>query len=562
VKLIIFALIPLILVMGIVPTIFLNAHADYIDKFSLPYVLEPLSESQIKNCESIHTDFISLSDFDFYTRYQTNNIAGNCVMLYEDSLWDYDESDRYEKLSERSTELIQEHEVKLKQSRENFYIESKSLTELQIPGTFLFKFEGCTGDQTINARDISVISDKETFLLTKFVGEERVIPPGVCNKLEIQIRADDPSSIKVIIPSLEVEVSAKLDKETTVSTPIDVIIPNKAVIARGDLSHKSTPLDEKNMNECKNINSDFQKFNENDFNTRYLYHQFVGDCVILFEDSIWEDRDSSSIEQINQRLDELKKQKEISIKGDEFKPFSITALSLDEISDGLYLYSFEGCTGDEFVNVGNAVAASDVEVLSLVIEKREANVLPPSICKVLDIKIHAEDPNSIRIVLPMMGDEYMSPNSNEDTKNQKRTTDHFPYQGICAPGFTALDEICVLNDRCGVGIYPGKVCIIDGKEQPYLKPLKQKFAGISADNIICAEEKQLMFKLHDAFPVCVNSDSVEKLKQRGFQDTMPPLMCTLEWNPMCGMDGNTYGNPCNLHSAHMTLNHQGECEVN
>jgi hypothetical protein len=549
-----------------------DAYAGYVDKFSLPYVLDQLTNSQIDTCESIHGDFTSLSNFDFYTRYQTHNFAGNCVMLYEDPIWDYEGSDRNDILSERSIKLVEDHEAQLKQSHETFYIESKSLIELEIPGTFLFKFTGCTGDQTIIAKDMFVVSDKETVPITTFANLEREIPPGVCGKVERQIRADDPGSVKVVISNLDVEIDAKIDEPVTkpehqdlsrsVLGDFESSISNKVIIVRGDLSHNRTPLDEKNLKECENINSDFQKFNENEFNTRYLYHQFVGDCVLLFEDFTWENRDSLSIEQINQRLDELKKQKEVSIKGDEFKPFSITTLSLDEISEGFYLYSFEGCTGDEFVNVGNAVAASDVEVLSLVIEKREANVLPPSICKVLDIKIHAEDPNSIRIVLPMMGDEDMSSNSNDDTKNQKRTTEHFPYNGICAPGFTPLNEICVLNDRCGVGVYAGKVCIMDGIEQPYLKPLKQKFAGVSADNIICAEGKQLMFKSHDAFPACVNSDSVEKLKLRGWQDTIPPLACTAEWNPMCGMDRNTYGNPCNLRSAHMTLNHQGECKVN
>ncbi len=97
-----------------------TANAEYNDKFSLPYVLDALTESQIKECESINDDFVSLSDLDFYTRYQLHEFSGNCVMLYEDSLWNYDGSDRYEKLSERSAELIQDRETEVKQSRENF----------------------------------------------------------------------------------------------------------------------------------------------------------------------------------------------------------------------------------------------------------------------------------------------------------------------------------------------------------------------------------------------------------------------------------------------------------
>ncbi len=207
-----------------------TANAEYVDKFSLPYVLDALTDSQIKECDSIHDDFVSLSDIDFYNRYQNHKFSGNCVMLYEDSLWDYDGSDRFEKLSERSAELIQEHETKLKQTRENFYINSRSVTELQIPGTFLFKFEGCSGDQTINASDISVVSDKETVLLTKFVADERTILPGSCNLLEVQIRADDPSSIKVEISSLDI-VPVNLDES------INEVEPNEAVELQ--TTHKS-----------------------------------------------------------------------------------------------------------------------------------------------------------------------------------------------------------------------------------------------------------------------------------------------------------------------------------
>jgi len=198
-----------------------TANAEYIDKFSLPYVLDALTDSQIKECESIYNDFISLSDLDFYTRYQLHEFSGNCVMLYEDSLWNYDGSDRYEKLSERSAELIQDRETEVKQRRENFYINPRSVTELQIPGTFLFKFEGCTGDQTIIADDISVVSDKETVLLTKFVADKRIILPGTCNLLEVQIRADDPSSIKVVISSLEVPV--KLDESINEVEPSEIV---------------------------------------------------------------------------------------------------------------------------------------------------------------------------------------------------------------------------------------------------------------------------------------------------------------------------------------------------
>ncbi len=47
--------------------------------------------------------------------------------------------------------------------------------------------------------------------------------------------------------------------------------------------------------------------------------------------------------------------------------------------------------------------------------------------------------------------------------------------------------------------------------------------------------------------------------------TMEPIdnlvACTLEWNPMCGVDGETYGNLCALDAADIKLDYEGECVV-
>ena len=138
---------------------------------------------------------------------------------------------------------------------------------------------------------------------------------------------------------------------------------------------------------------------------------------------------------------------------------------------------------------------------------------------------------------------------------------HMAHNGMCVPGFVSLDGLCVLDDRCGPGAYPGRVCMMDGEMKEYLRPHHQKYAGISVDNIICVEGKHLMFKHHDATPACVSSESVEKLKHRGWQTEKPVIACTMEYDPVCGVDGMTYGNMCSLNTQHMAIQHKGECAM-
>jgi len=142
---------------------------------------------------------------------------------------------------------------------------------------------------------------------------------------------------------------------------------------------------------------------------------------------------------------------------------------------------------------------------------------------------------------------------------QESTTKHIPYKDRRAPGFIPLGGICVLNDRCGPGTYPEKVCVIDDIIQPYLKPKQQGNAGISASNVICAEGLKKIFKSHDGSPACVKLESVNTLKERGWQIFMPIFACTLEYAPICGVDEKTYGNSGIINSEHVSIKHQGEC---
>ncbi|MCZ6582156.1 MAG: hypothetical protein O6761_03165 [Thaumarchaeota archaeon] len=303
----------------------------------------------------------------------------------------------------------------------------KTITESQIAGKYVIAFEVCAGEEPIMFDDVTAVSDIEEMSLAKStVGN---IPSNTCYRLETQIHADDLNSIRILVLGTSFKFSMELDERSSSSmTATPRSAGSSEFEATGlavDLSHLERQLTEAELKECEILYDDYITLGESTFSVRYVYHKFMGDCVLLYNDSVWQNDEDDRYEKLNQTLPELREQKE-EIRREEIRKAqismsTITPMAMGELQTkrgfftesqipGKYVFLFEGCGVEEEVNLDDIMVASDKEVVLVFPPGVIGVTLPAGKCLEFEVQIHADDPNTIRpIPSGMMNIIKMSP---------------------------------------------------------------------------------------------------------------------------------------------------------
>jgi len=103
-----------------------------------------------------------------------------------------------------------------------------------------------------------------------------------------------------------------------------------------------------------------------------------------------------------------------------------------------------------------------------------------------------------------------------------------------------------------------------GEDRPEVKEsldqLRQEMKERSHQRIQEYRDAELQLRKGSGTPVSNSPDNIVIEEEEDDDFAPEPCICTLEYQPVCGVDGDTYGNSCQAECENVDINYEGECK--
>jgi ribonuclease Z len=91
-----------------------------------------------------------------------------------------------------------------------------------------------------------------------------------------------------------------------------------------------------------------------------------------------------------------------------------------------------------------------------------------------------------------------------------------------------------------------------------------------AEELVCPSGEIEVVRVTNPNSICIDQDAAQRWSELGIAEIVgeilmtafeekKPEVCTMQWDPVCGVDGKTYGNMCMLEAANSQFAYFGEC---
>jgi hypothetical protein len=166
----------------------------------LKFASTDMDKSNFQQCIIYHRYYVQLDESQFLSKFSDKDYIVDCVTLYKDPIWQYDERDRLKQLYLRFVEIESDRTGQTTPSH-SVHSEISYIQDLG-DGLFEIKFNACAGDKTIHHAKFLIESSTDSVQ----IGSYKDIQPDSCRTYSSTVHAKNSNDIRVhLMESIEKE---------------------------------------------------------------------------------------------------------------------------------------------------------------------------------------------------------------------------------------------------------------------------------------------------------------------------------------------------------------------